>query len=141
MSKNSGAEGWIGVAVVGAVAWYWFSDSDWAVQQRAASKYKLPDSRIAIAGVQPHDCDFLTAPIGEKHCSYKREYLVEWITLSSKNRPISYGNMQESPPTACSLEQLDFAHRCYETELQPGEQATPGWHARHVEIRWRKVEE
>ena len=141
MSSNGGGGGWILLAIAGGVVWYFYSQSDTAAKRHTAEKYGLPESKIQISGSRPHDCDFLTAPLGLKHCSYKRKYLAEWMTVSTARYPITYGNLQEEPPTTCSNEELDFAHRCYVTELQADEHAAPGWHARRVDIEWQKVEE
>lgn len=123
--------------------WYFgFRDSDWLARNHAGQTYNLPDSKIQFEGTQPHDCDFLSASLGSKHCRYEREYLAEWVTLSTTNEPIVYGNDQESPPTSCSHVELDFAHWCYRiNDLVPNEHITAGWHARSVRIIWRKVEE
>jgi hypothetical protein len=132
------------VLVIAAIAlWYGVvRDSDWLAKVNAKSQYGVPISKIQIVGNRPHDCEFMTAPLGEKHCSYKGEYRAEWFTLSKNNEPIVYGTNQESPPTACSSEETDFAHRCYRiNDLGLDEHPTAGWRARSVEIRWRKVEE
>lgn len=141
MSNNSSVTGWAVLATIGGTAWYWSSDSDWAVQNRTAAKYGVPYDKVSIVGARPHDCDFMTAPIGEKGCSYKRDYLVEWMALSTANRPITYGSLQADPPTTCSVAELDFQHQCHEVEIPPNERPGPGWHARYVEIHWKKVEE
>ena len=101
----------------------------------------LSDSKIVI-DKRPHDCDFLTAPIGTKHCSYKREYLVEWYMLSptGAHHPIEYATVQERSPPQC----WEPDPACPEIDnLQPDEHPSVffGWQARSVQIRWRKVEE
>ena len=138
--NNAGMRVFIGVA---AVLGIWeIRDSDWFAKIYAATKYSLPQTKIDIEGSRPHDCDFMTAPMGSKHCSYKREYLAEWFTLSKSDQPISYGTIQQEPPTTvCYSAESDLAHRCYHIELQPDEYPLTGWRARHVVIRWRKVEE
>ena len=142
-STSDGTTGLVILVIAGIALWYGVvRDSDWLAKGNAKSQYGVPDSKIRIVGDRPHDCEFLTAPLGEKHCSYKREYRAEWLTLSTTNEPIVYGNNQESPPTACSSIDTDFAHRCYPiNDLGPDEHPTAGWHARSVEIHWRKVEE
>ena len=143
MSKSTDSGGWIFLAIVAFLIWYAVRDSDWVAKIYAARHYQLPMSRVDIER-QPHDCDFLTAPLGEKHCSYKREYLAEWIALSSDNppRPIEYGTMQEEPPTRCSQDASDRMHGChYIGALADGIPATPQWRAHHVEVRWQKGEQ
>ena len=43
----------------------------WHSKWRYALQYNLSPSLISI-DAQPHDCDFLSAPLGEKHCDYRR---------------------------------------------------------------------
>ena len=143
MSDDSGPI-WSVLVVCGLGLWWWNTrDSDDNARQHASTEYALPANKIEIEGKQPHDCEFSTAPIGQKHCSYKRVYEAEWITLSADNPPlpISYGTLQEKPPIACSQDPSDLMHKCYYTELPPGERATRQWSARHVQIRWKKVDE
>jgi len=143
VSTSNGSSGFLLLVVAGVALWYGvLRDSDWLAKSTAESKYGVPESKIQIAGTRPHDCEFLTAPLGAKHCSYEREYRAEWLSLSKNNEPLVYGTYQESPPTVCSLVETDFAHRCYHAnDLGSDERATAGWHARSVEIHWRKVEE
>lgn len=144
MSKGSEGSSFVVLLIVIAIAlWYGgVRDSDWVARNHAERRYGLPDGKIQIEGKRPHDCDFMTAPLGEKHCSYEREYLADWFTLSTNKEPITYGTLQEDPPTVCSSDGTDFAHRCYwVNDLAPDEHPTAGWRARSVEIRWRKVEE
>lgn len=99
----------------------------------------LSDSKIVI-DKRPHDCDFMTAPIGAKHRSYQRECLVESYMLSpiGAHHPIEYGTMQEKQPPSCW--QPDPA--CPEIDNpQPDEHPSFGWQARRVQIRWRNVED
>jgi hypothetical protein len=143
VSDSGTSAGGVALLVVAGVGvWFGFvRESAWLAKEHATRQYGVPDSKIEFVGTRPHDCDFLTAPIGSKHCHYEREYIAEWLTLSKSGYPISYGNRQAQPPTACSSEALDFTHRCYVTELQPGEQPTADWRARNVLIQWRKVED
>jgi hypothetical protein len=131
------------IVVFGLSSWWTVRDSNWFATLYAKSKYNVASEKIEISGKKPHDCDFMTAPIGSKHCSYKREYLVEWLTLSTDNprRPITYGTLQEMPPTNCSSNYDDSMRKCYYTEISTGERATSAWTARRVEVRWKKIEE
>jgi hypothetical protein len=138
--NNAGMGAFIFVAA--AVGIWEIRDYDWFAKIYAATKYSLPQSKIEFEGSRPHDCDFMTAPMGSKHCSYKREYFAEWFTLSKSNQPISYGPIQQEPPaTVCYSAESDLAHRCYHIERQPDEYPLTGWRARHVVIRWRKLKE
>src|ERR1700733_4767335 len=96
VSRSGDPSGWILFGVIAIALWFGLvSDSDWLAKEHATSQYGLPDRKIQIVGKRPHDCDFMTAPLGEKHCSYKREYLADWFTLSTSNQPIAYGTIQE----------------------------------------------
>jgi hypothetical protein len=141
MSDNAGLV--VPLILTGALVWFAVRDADWVAKAYAVNQYTVPSSKVAVSGTHPHDCDFMTAPLGSKHCAYKREYRAEWLTLSIDNppRPISYGTLQAEPPTACSQDNMDFAHKCYYTETRPDEHATNLWTARNVLISWRKVEE
>jgi hypothetical protein len=143
MSSNSGGELFWPVVIIGVVAWMFVHDSDWVIRLYAENHYDLTEDKVGISGNKPHDCEFITAPLGSKHCSYEREYLAEWLTLSgdSPPRPITYGTLQEQPPTRCSADYSDLMHKCYYAELSPNEHATSQWRARRVEIRWKKVEQ
>jgi hypothetical protein len=140
--SNSGAGVFFVVAVVGAI-WYYESDLDWIVTNRAEGRYHLGADKIAVHGKRPHDCDFMTAPLGSKNCHYEREYAVEWLALSGDSPPrsISYGTMQAEPPSKCSPDVEDFAHKCYYVSLGPDEHATNVWSARKLEIKWLKVDD
>ena len=37
---------------------------------------------------RPHDCDFLTAPLGSKNCSYKRRVTCTLTTVSQYGQPL-----------------------------------------------------
>ena len=97
-SKNE-AGGWIFVGLLAVAVWFfWLRVSDWLATYRARNTYNLPNSKIHITSNRPHDCDFMTAPIGQKHCHYEPSYLARWVTLSTANTPIVYGNGADVPP-------------------------------------------
>lgn len=123
--------------------WGWLEKhTDLGAAFDASFKYGVLIQHVTYYGAKPHDCDFLSAPIGYKHCSYQRAFLAEWIILSPDNQPMGYGTLQEAPPRECSTDLLDFAHRCYVADLLPGERRpTSQWHAQRVEIHWKKVED
>jgi uncharacterized membrane protein len=73
---------WVGVAVwLLAAAWPYFS-----VAHPVGSWYALtqgvPVERVSVEQV-PHDCEFLTAPMGSKHCHYDAKI----ITLKGADTP------------------------------------------------------
>jgi hypothetical protein len=45
-----------------------------------ALKYKVADSNVAI-DKQPHDCEYDTAPLGNKHCHYEAQ--VQWTQTAT----------------------------------------------------------
>ena len=46
-------------------------DSVWHSKVRYSLQYDVPYSKITIEK-EPHDCNFLAAPLGEKYCHYER---------------------------------------------------------------------
>jgi len=143
-SEGATAIGGIALALVIISMWDSVVESDWFGKAYAAFQYSVPMERISFGGKRPHDCDFMTAPIGEKHCSYHRKYLADWVTLSgdSPPRPISYGELRETEPSTCSQDPQDFTHKCYYIGDEPGSQIIQaGWHARAVEITWQKADD
>jgi hypothetical protein len=68
--------GWLLVCGMGAffggyVADALFPEDEWAIKWRYSLETDLHDPMIVIEK-HPHDCEFLTAPIGDKHCHYDR---------------------------------------------------------------------
>jgi hypothetical protein len=59
----------------------------WHSKWRYAVEYSLSTEKIQV-DTAPHDCGFLTAPIGEKYCHYERVVsTVRWAT-STQGLPI-----------------------------------------------------
>ena len=64
------------LCVIGAIIWYvWLDDS------KLRYEYQH-DAEVTVEN-KPRDCDFLTAPLGRKNCSYKKEVS---ITLFGKDK-------------------------------------------------------
>ncbi len=148
MSTNSEALStailWGLAAVVGASFLSDVWNEDWFAKLRASLYYAVPYNEVYVSGKRPYDCDFLTAPLGAKRCSYKREVDIQWFTLSSDTppRPIQYGTIQSTPPTACSTDETAFDTRCYYiSDLKPDEHPTRQWSPRVIELTWRKVQD
>lgn len=59
---------WFLVAA-GIVVWWGWNDDGWIGRQRYAWSYKVPSNYVQFSP-KPYDCDWGTAPIGAKHCSY-----------------------------------------------------------------------
>jgi hypothetical protein len=62
--------------VVGIVAYYVFFAPD---TETLANKYHIPAERIYVQP-KPHGCAYNDAPLGDKHCDYKKH-----ITVYSKD--------------------------------------------------------
>jgi hypothetical protein len=52
-----------------------WAENIWNSREVLALRYNVSDDRITI-DEEPHDCDFLRAPLGVKECSYAREITV-----------------------------------------------------------------
>ena len=68
------AEEKIGTAIVlisliaGSLAW-----SFWDSPELVSRRLGIEEEKIVVSP-RPHDCEFMTAPVGAKHCSYKAAY-------------------------------------------------------------------
>jgi hypothetical protein len=59
----------------------------WHAKWRYAFTYGISSDKVTIAP-HPHDCAFLSAPLGEKYCHYERDVMtVRWAT-STEGKPI-----------------------------------------------------
>lgn len=93
--------------------------SIWHAKWRYELQYGLSSDKVNVA-TTPHDCGFLTAPIGEKYCHYDRVIsTVRWAT-STKNEPIiSYDdgqtwtlftpNLGETVPQTSTVKELNVS--------------------------------
>jgi len=52
-----------------------WAENIWNSREVLSLRYNVSDDRIII-DEEPHDCDFLRAPLGVKGCSYAREITV-----------------------------------------------------------------
>jgi len=73
-----------GVAVL--VAWLWLGDG-WHSPLRYSIQYGVPLSEISKPE-KPHDCDFLTAPLGIKNCRYDLHEQIVKTAMSTTGVPI-----------------------------------------------------
>ena len=71
MSSNH--DGSLGVLLIYALlaGVVWFALSGRHSSLRYELQYSVPAEKVSISK-RPTDCDFLTAPIGRKHCDYKK---------------------------------------------------------------------
>jgi hypothetical protein len=64
--------------MLGAWVAIWIApESEWAYEWRYAYSLDSEDTYLAGAEIhivrKPHDCEFMTSPLGAKHCHYERE--------------------------------------------------------------------
>lgn len=72
-----------------AAVWLW-PESVWANGWRYSLEQDLDGANV-VADRKPHDCEFLTAPIGDKHCHYdKRVMTVRVRNAESAGAMVSY---------------------------------------------------
>ncbi len=73
-------------AIIGAIVWFvWLDDSKF--------RYEIQyDDADLIFDDKPRDCEFLTAPLGRKNCSYEKEVLMFFFSrdLETDEQIISY---------------------------------------------------
>lgn len=79
----------IGIWLGGYPAMWLFPSSEWAIQWRYALVPDL-DGAIITATPLPHDCEFLTAPLGSKHCHYEKTVFTVRIRSRDSRRLVSY---------------------------------------------------
>ena len=78
MSDSNAGGGWIGFLLFILFMWWvlpWddtsYASNRWLMQAYYAASYSVPMEQVTIYP-RPTDCDFLTAPLGSKGCSYKQ---------------------------------------------------------------------
>ena len=89
---------------------------------------------VNIEDTPHHDCEFMTAPIGEKHCHYERRVVVNWLALSDDDppRPVLYTGF--NPPVPCTTEKCEYP------DVAPtGEHPTHDWQVRGIFVSFEKV--
>jgi hypothetical protein len=68
----------------------WVPDVTWYSKARYSLQYSTDLSKISTSKI-PHDCGFLTAPLGLKFCHYEREVsTVRWATSTTGDPIVSY---------------------------------------------------
>ncbi|MFZ0334751.1 MAG: hypothetical protein WAN10_03870 [Candidatus Acidiferrales bacterium] len=75
-TSNTGS-GFLGMLVLGAICfgcWLWFWPKAWY-----EVKYQISADHVFI-DPEPHDCDFMKAPLGNKYCHFEKI-----VTLSPEN--------------------------------------------------------
>ena len=121
--------------VVGIVVWIW--QPQWLVKRW----YSEGARQVSIAP-KPHDCEFMTAPLGDKHCHYDKVIdKVMWAT-STRGDPIRSFDSGKSwnlkqPGKCYTYETQD----CPELGDPPGNKAPQYPTVTAVTISWKKVED
>ena len=71
---------WLGL--IAAVVWFaWLDDS--------AIRYEIQFDAEVVVEDRPRDCDFMTAPLGRKNCSYRKEVSVVLYSIgANEGEPI-----------------------------------------------------
>ena len=98
----------------GYFAEWMFPESEWATKWRYNLDSDLTDA-VYVMEKPPHNCEFLSAPIGDKHCHYDKVVHVVRVRDGPSGREVSYDGNSWSP-------------------AEPGVRAT-------VYISWNKVED
>jgi hypothetical protein len=78
---------WVGLVIFGLVG---LVGDAWNSKFMLAARYGAPTANITIED-EPHDCDFMRAPLGEKGCSYSKRVTSSTVTYghdTNTNRPI-----------------------------------------------------
>jgi hypothetical protein len=87
--------------VIGALLLFWllplggypavwlFPSSEWANRWRYAFDDDINGAMVAVTPV-PHDCEFLTAPMGSKHCHYGKAVVIVRVRTGETGRVVSY---------------------------------------------------
>jgi hypothetical protein len=98
----------------GYVAEWMFPESEWATKWRYGLESDLSDA-LYVIDKHPHDCEFLSAPMGSKHCHYDKEVTTIHVRASTFGPQMSFDGKTWSP-------------------AEPGARPT-------VVVSWRRVEE
>ena len=110
----------------------WFIGREiWYSRARYSMQYQAPYGNVTKRN-EPHDCDFMKAPIGNKECHFEIQVQKDLVTYDASSRKIvSYDNgVTWTTDTGAGI---------YETASSP---VTPGsWKTVAVSLTWNKVED
>jgi hypothetical protein len=62
-------DSWATFAVLALLLFYFWLDDKWPTKLRYSVQYRVRVSQVTVAK-QPHNCDWLAAPLGSKNCHY-----------------------------------------------------------------------
>ena len=88
---STGFKWLFGIAILAVVVW-WFLPDDWRIKY--AAEYQLDLDQITIER-KPHDCEWDSAPLGNKHCRY--DEFVTVLNQDSKVIETSFGKAEPEP--------------------------------------------
>lgn len=99
---TSGVSVFVALFFVGAILWglgayvvVWLApEAEWAYKWRYAAEKEGFDGAKIRVNRKPHDCDFLTAPLGSKHCHYERRIDTIRVFAKDGTRRASYDDGQ-----------------------------------------------
>ena len=78
----------LAVPFIAIVIFYFFVTSAWHSKWRYVVQYQVGPKKVTIAK-EPHDCDFIYAPIGAKFCEYNQTVsTVRWGRSQNGGEPI-----------------------------------------------------
>jgi hypothetical protein len=84
--KDEGCAVWLLIIIIAIVYWNDIPDI-WNSKFRFALSLHVTQDKITVQN-KPHDCEFMSAPIGRKNCHYESVVeKVEWAT-SAAGKPI-----------------------------------------------------
>jgi len=149
MASQEGAIGCLGVIAVAGLIIFgiaYYEDAQWANKIFYWMNINVGDgsgwSRITIQS-KPHDCEFMTAPMGSKNCHFEKVVSkVLWASRNGDGAPIrSFDNGQTwepHPPGKCDF---DLTLNCPTAFDPPGNVAPKYITTTGVIIQWKKVQE
>lgn len=108
-----------------SAAWHWA----WYSKLRYSIQYAIPFGQITCEK-EPHDCEFMRAPIGEKNCHFDAEVITTTTTEPNTENPSVRTTLSGSGETMVSFDdgKTWVAKRSLPTKT-------------FVYLSWKKVEE
>jgi hypothetical protein len=111
MNNSDEISGYFGVVLFGLFVWLVFFDGwreVWYSRLGYAWAYDIPYNNVNFAK-RPHDCDFMTAPLGEKHCHYSSTIVASYkVDKSSTGTKICSNDLGKTWTSDCWPGQTDY---------------------------------
>ena len=86
-ADSKGNSGYWGCLISLFVMWWLVGEPIWHSKVRYSAQYGVSYSSVTKLK-KPHNCDFLTAPIGNKNCHYEPEVAAVRTAISTEGKPI-----------------------------------------------------